>query len=146
MMLNFVYICSNHAVIWKLEVEPEHKFLNKTIIAKSVYLNFKLDYSLRFFLFHMTEFCSLPRCWKLKLNTTLSMGLCLLLDKCKLSDFCNMWLFSAYCQMIGIVCTQLQDATSIRLTLSRYKYIPDVTYDCPSLKPATIQTIIQLIA
>ena len=32
-----------------LDVEPEHKFLNKTIIAKSVYLKSKLDYSLRFF-------------------------------------------------------------------------------------------------
>ena len=32
-----------------LDVEPEHTFLNKTTIAKSVYLNFKLDYSHRFY-------------------------------------------------------------------------------------------------
>ena len=35
-----------------------------------------------------------------------------------------MQLFSAHCQMIGIVCTQLQDAISIRLTLFRYQKIP----------------------
>ena len=31
-----------------LDVEPEHKFLNKTIIAISVYLESKLDYTLCF--------------------------------------------------------------------------------------------------
>ena len=51
----------------------------------------------------MIECYPLRRCWTLKLNTTLSMGLkwqYLLFDKCILSDLCNILLFSAHCPVL----------------------------------------------